>query len=66
MTSPYIEREAKRLNIGHKPTETNDCGVYIPDAEPEIVPLAIRMHSAFPYILAAILLAALALEYFVA
>jgi len=63
--SPYIRSEAKRLNIGHKPTEVNDMGIYLPADEDEVVPLAIRLHNAFPYILAAAMLLALAVEYFV-
>ena len=49
----------------HKPTELNDARIYIPEAEPEIVPLAIRMHNAFPYILAGAILLSLATAYFV-
>lgn len=62
MVSPYIEREAKRLNIGHKPTEVNDAQIYIPEAEAEIVPLVIRLQNAVPYAVGALVLLSLALD----
>lgn len=63
MVSPYLEREAKRLGIGNKPTEINDLGIYIPEPEAEIIPFVIRVQNAMPYIAAALLMIALISEW---